>query len=139
MHPDLLCCNDFLIAAMQAAGVDEVFAQTARGSLIVGAALRGPIPFAVVPHRAKALYSWLMRPSDSYRFKPWPLLHELKVGTFASRHARRQHPLHAFLPAPDLRDQRLLATPVAERGANDLPAPCGSVGSRCRGSRRGEG
>jgi hypothetical protein len=44
-----------------------------------------PLPFTVTPHRAEALHSWLVRLSDSYHLKPWQLLHELEVGTFAGR------------------------------------------------------
>ena len=66
--------------------------------------LPGPLPFTVAPHRAEALYSWLTRLSDPYHLKPWQLLHELKVGTFAGRDARYQHPLHEFLTDPDLRN-----------------------------------
>jgi hypothetical protein len=62
-----------------------------------------PLPFTVTPHRAEALHSWLTRLSESYHLKPWQLLHELEVGTFAGRNARYQYPLHAFLTAPDLR------------------------------------
>jgi hypothetical protein len=64
----------------------------------------GSLPFTVAPHRAEGLYSWLMRLAAPYRLKPWQLLHELKVGTFAGRDARYQHPLHAFLTGGDLRN-----------------------------------
>ncbi len=85
--------------------------------------LPGPLPFTVAPHRAEALYSWLTRLSDPYHLKPWQLLHELKVGTFAGRDARYKHPLHEFLTDPDLRNLAHQTRIDPSRITTDRPVP----------------
>jgi len=100
---------------------------------------QGPLPFTVPPYPSEALHSWLTRLSVPYRLKPWQLLHELGVGTFAERNAARKHPVQAFLDVTDLRRlAHLTHTDPSRFGLDRLCPPAWTLASddwvmHCRG------